>query len=433
MAPTFALGLGTLFQREYDQAGGGQQMPRLVTPRTSAGSIVVGDWLYLVGGSGGSGEHLGSVERARMNPAGCIERFAIVPGVTLANPRAGFGMARTASYLYVIGVGNATGTNLPIERAAVDADGNLGLFQAEGGPALQTPRNAFRTEVVGDHVYVFGGSNAAGAAVRSTESARIADDGVLGPFEAYAAADLVTARWGLGTAVVGEYLYVVGGFDGAMALSGAERARIDGSGQLGAFETVPGVTLSQARNKFGLVVVGNGLHVFGGVGGAWLNSGERAPINADGSLGDFQSATSMTAPRHDAAYALAGNHFYALGGDTPTVLASVERVSLNVSGNLGSFAEVTGAAAWSARYGFGSVVAGRYLYLYGGFDGSLRNDVWRAPIDAAGNLGTFTEVASAAAWSARNAFGSAVLGNFLYLYGGSDGSAKNDIWSAVLE
>jgi len=126
--------------------------------------------------------------------------------------------------------------------------------------------------VIGRFVYIIGGLSfvVAGPSMvqRSVARAPIQSDGSLGSFALVPDVNLITARFGHRSVVIGKYLYVLGG---SVNLNGdpvasIERALINSGGSLGSFESIstalrtPGVASS--------MIVGNSLYVFtGGNGG----------------------------------------------------------------------------------------------------------------------------------------------------------------------
>ena len=140
-------------------------------------------------------------------------------------------------------------------------------------------------------------------------------------------------RCALGVAVSGNYLYALGGhyrdyYYGSGYQDSVERSAINADGSLGPWQGAG--TMTTPRAFFATVAVGGYLYAIGGTSsdGIWLNTIERAAINADGSLGPWQVISMMTSPRsHHAAVAVNG-YLYILGGwNGSSVLDSVERAS----------------------------------------------------------------------------------------------------------
>jgi hypothetical protein len=230
--------------------------------------------------------------------------------------------------------------------------------------------------------------------------------------------------------VIGGWLYLLGGTDAAAG--SVERAAVNPDGTLGPFGAAG--QLAVARRSHASVVVGNAVYVIGGTTNDTdrLTSVERAPINADGSLGPFaQTASQLATGRLGAAAVVTSGYVYVLGGNVSGATATVERAPINADGSLGSFTVLPDAGAGAcaladARYDFVVAQTSGYVYLLGGYDNVapyyLRT-IERAPLLADGGLGAFTLMptngpgASALEVAAEAATGAAVDDMF-YLFGG---------------
>jgi hypothetical protein len=175
----------------------------------------------------------------------------------------------------VIGGFGSTEDLTSIERASL-AGGTLGPFQTDSNHLLIS-RDASATAVSADFVYVIGGSDS-GTLV---EVAPILADGTLGPF-GFANGQLVTSRSDAAAVVLGTTLYVIGGFNNNSSLDSVEAAPIRADGTLGPFTTLSNVTLQIARWGLSADVVGNSIYVVGGysdqLGGKYVTSVERATL-----------------------------------------------------------------------------------------------------------------------------------------------------------
>ncbi|MBM3269719.1 MAG: hypothetical protein FJZ01_18970 [Candidatus Sericytochromatia bacterium] len=433
-APTFSLGLGTLFGRHYDQADIGRQWPALQTARAGLGGAVIGRYVYAIGGTDGT--LLTSVERAVVDAAGNLGPFEAVSGVTLVTGRYGFASAVIGSYLYVAG-GNGGGALASVERAPIDGSGNLGTFETVSGVTLPSARYYVRGAVIGRYFYVVGGYTGS-TYLAAVERAAIDGAGNLGPFVTVPGVVLGTPRHSPGMVRAGGYLYVLGGRAAAGNLDTSERAPIDGAGNLGAFTTTGASNLTAARRFPAAVVAGNRVYVIGGTGSpSYLNSAERASFDGAGNLGAFETigATLATA-RLGFGTAIAGNHLYVIGGQgTPGVyLKDVERIAVNTSGGLTTF--TTAAATLAAgRTAFTTAVVRNRAFLIGGIRGATYLDtVEQADVDVAGNLGSFTTSPGVNLAVARYGLTSAVAGNYVYAVGGwGTGGVKNTVDRALIQ
>jgi hypothetical protein len=406
----------------------------LATARQYHTCAVVGSYLYVVGGVNGS-TTLNSVERATIYSDGTISTFATVTGVTLATARYGHISAVIGNYLYVVGGINSTDLN-SVERATVNGDGTLGAFSTVASVTLATARRVPTSSVIGNYLYVIGGLNGS-SYLATVERATINADGTIGNFSTVTGVALVTGRAGHTNVVIGNYLYVVGG-NGGSSLNSVERANLNANGNMGTFSTLGGVTLVAARREFATVVLGNYLYVIGGIGNSGtLNSIERATINADGTIGTYSTqAGTLVSPRNDLACAVIGNYLYVIGGSNAgTGMNSVERATINSDGTIGAFSTVAGVTLVASRGYHTCAVIGSYLYVLAGFTGTSWTPVTsveRATINADGTISTFSTVSGVSLVTWRGAFGSAVIGNYLYAYGGYNGGGLNSVERATI-
>ena len=89
------------------------------------------------------------------------------------------------------------------------------------------------------------------------------------------------------------------------------------------------------------------------------------------------------------------------------------------------------SAEWTARYRHSSVaMPDGSIVLTGGFDGSLKNDVWRSTDSGA----TWTQMTASAGWTARDYHSTVAMpdGSIVLTGGGDDGIGdKNDVWRSM--
>ena len=107
--------------------------------------------------------------------------------------------------------------------------------------------------------------------------------------------------------------------------------------------------------------------------------------------------------------------------------------------DLYSWEEVTTKGSkWKARSLHTSVVFDSKIWVMGGNDGNDRNDVWSSPDGATwtestppGSAEKDTDGTDANWWTARNGHTSVVFNSKIWVMGGNDGSARNDVWSST--
>jgi hypothetical protein len=262
------------------------------------------------------------------------------------------------------------------------------------------------------------------------ERAPLNASGLVSSFATVPTVAMTIHRLSHNSVVLGRWLYLIGGWNHIIGqVASVERAAINRDGSLASFTPVPGVTLKVPRGDATVAIVGNSLYVIGGFGQSWwLDSVERATINADGSLCDFAIVPGVTlvTSREGPTSAVVGRWLYVLGGRMSSAFDDVERAAISDDGSLSSFAKVDGVVMKSARVRHSSVVVGDWLYLIGGesnFNPETTASVERASILADGSLSTF-DVVSTSTWlvNSREWHASTVVGSSVYALGGvSDG------------
>lgn len=221
-------------------------------------------------------------------------------------------------------------------------------------------------------------------------------------------------------------VYVIGGVDEELGLSGrVQRASVSQTGVIGAFETSAAALQAVRRGAMALVT-GNSLYAISGIGNSStaLKTIERADLNASGVPGSFNYQSSLLEGHAFGQAVRIGNYLYVLGGvdETGTATNTVERALINGNDTLGTFVEV--GSMNGVRQGHLAVVTGNYLYVLGGKNagGSTVNSVERAPIYVDGTLGAFETVVSAFLTEGRAFHAGGLIGNKLYVVGGTDGT-----------
>jgi N-acetylneuraminic acid mutarotase len=194
--------------------------------RHSHTAVTIGTHMYVVGGIGSSTSPI-TVEHAGIAADGSLGPFAVISGVNLSVPRAGHSSVVLGNFLYNLG-GFDSSALATVERAMINPDGSLGPFAMVPGVMLRNGRAYHASVAIGNYLYVFGGMNQTGTPLDSVERAAVAADGSLGPFVAVSGVKLITARFGLTAVAVAGQVYVIGGRGAAGGrLTSVERATLD--------------------------------------------------------------------------------------------------------------------------------------------------------------------------------------------------------------
>ncbi len=268
---------------------------------------------------------------------------------------------------------------------------------------------------------------------------------------------LNTARYGL-SAEIGQdsggtyYVYAIGGHNTTteQTLDTVERAPINPDGSLGAWEVMT-YTLNTSRAFFDTVMLDIGgtdyIYAVGGGQGYTaaaesvpgvhtdLNTVERAPVNADGTVGPWETlASTLVITRSELSVVSDGNYMWAIGGINwdPDVyplraginpLNSVEYAAVNPNGTLGPWALLSNTLRETRNSADAVIVEGdaaSYIELIGGRTGGNTSRAYgeRAAINSDGTLGSWL-ISERLHWG-RYGVGVVAVDDYLYAVGGRD-------------
>ena len=241
-------------------------------------------------------------------------------------------------------------------------------------------------------------------------------DGTLGRWQR-ATSSMTTVRDWPAAVAIGRYLYVLGGGNPdwmAFQLSSVERAAINADGSLGTWQTMAAMT--RGRSTFAAVEYGGYLYAIGGREPS--SSVERAAINADATLGPWASATPMGLERRYVAAVAWNGYIYAIGGEAAYSHASVERTVVGPDGAIGPWQTVTPMTTPRGQHS--AVAVGNSIYVLGGQNPPYGpfTSVERTTINGDGSLATWETVASMIV--PRMNLAAAAVGGYIYAIGGSD-------------
>ncbi|MFO7649733.1 MAG: hypothetical protein R6X13_00120 [bacterium] len=262
--------------------------------------------------------------------------------------------AATEDHLYFLGGG--TGPEADCHHTAFKPDGTIDPWTAT--TSLPTTLGWFSAEATAGHIYVIGGWNTSGL-TSAVRYAGIDSTGALGQWTA--TTSLPVPLYTHGGILVDSCIYVVGGAAGVgqPVVADVRFARIQPDGTLGSWtatSSLPGVT------RLNGIVHHNGFIY--SLGGRPVNNGTDAVYyaarNPDGTLGQWQSTTSLPAAVEGATCAAIDGRVYVVSGLT----AACWSAPTNPDGSLGAWMSEASLpqARWAAD---GLAHAGR-IYVPGG-------------------------------------------------------------------
>jgi hypothetical protein len=263
--------------------------------------------IYAIGGQDlASSKNLDSVEYAAVNPDGTLGSWQIISHMNTT--RWGFASAAANGHIYAIGGYGPTGEPVDSEQAKVNADGTLGPWQPVTSPTIRLVPAAI---AVGNFLYVLGGAASGDGSQKSVERAMISPDGTLGPWQFMSSMNV--ERSNSAAVQVGNYIYIFGGTTGSVFLNSVERAAVNADGTLGPWQMLmPMLTI-----RYGLTAISaqGYIYALGGTNNVeYSDSVERAAILPDGTLADWQFVDSMNTERAWAGATIVNNRIYEVGG-----------------------------------------------------------------------------------------------------------------------
>jgi hypothetical protein len=270
------------------------------------------NWVFVTGGADSAKAPVSGVLRAGVQQNGALSgSWSDMPALpatrayhasAAATPfTAAIDTATTGAFLYVLGGLDAAGQpSSSVYFARVGTDGSVQPWQ-ETTP-LPVPLRSPSAAVFAGWMYVVGGANAQGMAVRSTWRAFINDDGTIGTWQPMV--DLPTAASHSALVTFGPFFYAVGGETQSTTptrptQSGSETssvflARVDlRSRDLTSSGWALTTSMGKARSKHGAIFAGGSLLVTSGIYAGNPGSSENtyAEIHSDGTLTSWNGAT----------------------------------------------------------------------------------------------------------------------------------------------
>lgn len=276
-----------------------ETFPRLTMKRASAviapvrdhhASIVIetaaGPYLYVFGGTDDWTIIHGDIQRAKIHDDGALDAFE--PAGKLMAPRAGHCIVRVKDKLLLAGGIVGSGPSRSTVVVGVGADGQV----AEVGPGPDLPKGVMHLtcDVSSDYVYALGGRGGDSRSTTMSARARINADGTVGLFEAQT--PLKPDRSHHAAFVREKRLYVLGGITGDPTGDLTDRsdaivADIDADGKLGAWS--PAGKLPVSLSVSSAQVYKDAVYVIGGLegGDTFSDKIRRATFQPDGTLTPF--------------------------------------------------------------------------------------------------------------------------------------------------
>lgn len=386
------------------------------TYTTSAGT-----YLYSIGGEAGTGSNHPKSYYSLIGSSGSLGSWSTAShDLTTSYTYRSF--TRVGKYIYAIGgwINSPTTAYTAVEYTTIGSNGDLGTWSTT--TSLNTATGFSNGTTVNGCVYALGGENSSSTSLANVQYACPAADGTIAAW--YNAPNLSVATTDMGVTSYNGYIYGVGGYTTSVQAT-TQFAAVNNGGSGAASPWL------QKVGNIGGGLYGHGFAYSNGyfylAGGDTSGGGSSAtantwyaPLNDDTTIGTWTAGTSLTTARHSHMTYISNGYMYVVGGSNSagTLQSSVEYAPINANGTLGSWSTATGSLP-TAHKQSASVAYGGYLYSLGGNNGSLSTTVYYANASS-GNISSWSTTTSLPT-AVRN--DSAVVYNgFLYVIGGIDGS-----------
>ena len=302
-----------------------------------------------------------------------------------------------------------------------------------------SPRRGHTSVVAGGDIYVIGGNTQSGP---DNEVWRSPDGGATWDRLAPSApTERFSPRYSHSSAVLGNTIYVIGGGTNAAAtVTDVVWRSEDGADWTQSPAADAAADRLAARFEHRSVVLGNEMYVINGsviTTAAGVSNTRDVRRSRDGTTWTNVAITlpadggAPFPPRSDFAMEVLDNAIYIMGGNT-VVSRTGDDVLESSDGALWTRVDTSGNR-FTERQRHSSAVLGGVLYVIGGIEftaaANEREDIWRS----ADKGRRWTQVAANAQVLGRSWHTSPVLGDAIYVIGGSKrtGGLQNDVWKST--
>ncbi|HVV66672.1 MAG TPA: hypothetical protein VHB72_01200 [Candidatus Saccharimonadales bacterium] len=280
----------------------------LPTTTVTAASATYNGYEYILGGQGNNN----AVYYAKLNSDGSVGAWQ-----TSANSIPGLQQWRATAvayngYLYDIAGFNGGALN-NVYYAPLNADGSVGTWISSGNTLPDYLESLTSVEHDG-YVYVMGGNENGSVNVNTVYYAKLNGDGSIGSWTS-SSSTLPVATRRLTSAVYGDYVYVLGGYTSTYS-DAVYYAKLNNDGTVGAWSTSTNV-LPQGMEQLTAEAYNGFVYAIGGDNGSGASAAVYyAPINTDGSIGAWQTASNpLPQGLYTSVSAAYNGYLYEFGGN----------------------------------------------------------------------------------------------------------------------
>ncbi|HEX6787416.1 MAG TPA: hypothetical protein VF076_09460 [Acidimicrobiales bacterium] len=254
--------------------------PPLPEARASAGSVVIGNTMYVIGGFGPDGKPTDTVYSMTLANDGTFGEWTTVTGAQLPVALAGLSAAAVSDGIVIMGGtdGTAPGTGVWKTQMTNTTPAVPGPWVAQN--PLVEPNIDGVAMHVGDYVFLIGGSNAT-SPVASVQVGTLGGpdavpanpNAMYQPWKVSAQTNLPSPRTNLSGFTSNGVMYIQGGSDGSSPLASTLWTTPDADGVIPLWQTLSQTDLGQGIQGAAAVPSGSYAFIFGGQTASGLTGG----------------------------------------------------------------------------------------------------------------------------------------------------------------
>ena len=285
----------------------------------------------------------------------------------------------TSSRVYLLGGYDGSRRVATVYTTPINEDGTIGAWTID--TSLPQALAHSQAVVTSSRVYLLGGITNDSGYVSTIYSAPINEDGTLGAWT-IATNSLPEALAHSQAVVTSNRLYLLGGVNGNSWVSTVRTAPINEDGTLGAWTT--DTSLPEALSSSLVVVTSSRVYLLGGFNGSdYVTTVYTAPINEDGTIGAWTTdTTSLPEALTASQVAVTSSRVYLLGGvNDSTWTSTVYTTPINEDGTLGAWTTATNSLPEALSHSRAIVTSSRVHLLGGHNDSDYVSTVYTAPIN----------------------------------------------------
>lgn len=282
----------------------------------------------------------------------------LAPGQTKPGMNS-FATVRYNGYVYALGGFDSSTYLNKVNYAKLNADGSVGTWQSTTSLPVGI---AYHSAVqYNGYIYVIGGvSNA--TYLDTTYYAHINNDGTVGAWQS--TSSLPVTGGAAGAVTYNGYIYRVGGSNGGGVLTSPYYAKINADGSLGAWQTSSS-TLPHGLYQTSTIVNNGYVYILGGFGRSDVYY---AKLNADGSVDAWQTGTSLSQITGNGTSVVINGYVYVIGGSDVQLFDTFEYAKLNADGSVGTWQTSSNTLPRKLAAGSAVMYNGFVYYIDGSFD-----------------------------------------------------------------